>query len=319
MGTLDDFFSFRWERSSFDFDCAKPLVYWPVRLRRPTPIHAAQSFAASGLQRRGAVISLFIDDLGEQDFSVNAFVQKLQTWFTANGGVPSDLEITKFSDVIPPIENGSRETARPWPTVRKWLGDTEYRMELVLRLAKLIPTSGGVTFEELADRRPRRLLTPALVWSCLEYLHMKNPDRRLITLGGYDERPLWEAWRERSISPSASVGHLYAPQLSEFDNQHGSVALHMARTTRYSLEWNSKDDIRTALQSEFSSDDSWYETGRLVPWCLKSCVFLPRFFSGQELRLQIADGDVYLTTSLEAISPAKLSHYLVDELAKWLI
>jgi hypothetical protein len=177
VNTLDDYFSFRWELSSFDFEQGRSRVYWPVRLRHPTPIHATQCFAASALQQRGAEIYLFIDDLGEQDFPVDSFIQKFQHWFGLNGGALSQANIKKFSEVIPPLDNGSRETAHPWPTVRKWLGDTEYRMELVLRLAKLIPISGPATFDDLALKRPRRLLTPALVWSCLDYLHNNAPDR----------------------------------------------------------------------------------------------------------------------------------------------
>jgi hypothetical protein len=319
VSALDDFFYFRWEPHSFDMSHPSPLVYWPVRLRHPTPIHAVQCFAAAGLQQRGAEIHLFIDNLGKQDFPVDALLQKFQNWFAMNGGPVPNLNITRFSDVIPPVKDESQEMAQPWPTVRKWLGDTEYRMDLILRLSKLIPASGTASFDELAAKRPRRLLTPPLVWSCLQHLHAKLPNRPLITLGGYDERPLWEAWRDRAISSSALVGHLYAPQLSEFDNQHGSIPLHMARTNTFSLEWNSKDDIRAALQNEFTSGGDWHDLGRLVPWCLKCCIFLPRFFTGQELKLPIADRELELGTSLQGIPPENLSPYLADELARWII
>jgi len=317
ISTLDDAFSFRWEQSSFDNSNLQPVVYWPVCLRHTTPIHAAQCFAASGLQQRGAEIHLFVDDLGEQNFPVDAFIRKFRRWFAMNGG--NDLKITNFTAVIPPTEGGATNTARPWPTVRKWLGDTEYRMELVLRLAKLVPLSGPLSLDGLGEKRPRRLLTPALVWSCLEFLHTNIPNRPLITLGGYDEKPLWGAWREQEISSSARVGHLYAPQLSEIDNQHGSVALHMANPTKYSLEWESKDDIRRALDSEFDTGADWYKANRLVPWCLNSCVFLPRFFSGQELRLQVAGAHLDPTTSMESFSSINLRPVLVDELARWVI
>lgn len=317
--TLDDPFDFRWEKSSFDTSHGKPLIYWPVRLRHPTPIHAAQCFAGSGLQQRGAEVHLFVDDLGEQNFSVEAFVGTLRGWFGMTGGNSSDLRVTTFTSVIPPTENGGRNTARPWPTVRKWLGDTEYRMEFVLRLAKLAPLSGPLSLDRLGEKRPRRLLTPALVWSCLDYLHTTNPNRPVITLGGYDERPLWAAWREQGISPSAQVGHLYAPQLDKIDNQHGSVALHMASHTQYSIEWESRDDIRKALDSEFEAGTDWHKPNRLIPWCAKSCIFLPRFFSGQELGLQVGDTILKATTSLEGLTPTTLRPVLVDELARWVI
>jgi hypothetical protein len=192
-------------------------------------------------------------------------------------------------------------------------------MELVLRLAKLVPLSGPLSLEGLGEKRPRRLLTPALVWSCLDYLHTTIPNRPIITLGGYDEKPLWGTWREQEISPSAQVGHLYAPQLDKIDNQHGSIALHMASHTQYSIEWESRDDIRKALDSEFEAGTDWHKTNRLIPWCIKSCVFLPRFFSGQELRLQAGDTILEPTASLETLSATTLRPVLVDELAGWVI
>jgi hypothetical protein len=316
--TLDDLFGFRWEKSSFETEHENPLIYWPVRLRHPTPIHAAQCFAASGLQQRGAEIHLFVDDLGEHDFSVDLMVQKLKGWFAMDGGNPNDLRTTHFSNIIPPTEDGPRETARPWPTVRKWLGDTEYRLDHVLKIAKLVSRSGAPAYADLAGKRPRRLLTPALVWSCLEFLHSNFRDRPIMTLGGYDESPLWSAWRDQVMTPTAHVGHLYAPQLSEFDNQHGSIAVHMANP-KYSLEWQSKDDIRNALDTEINSGTDWHKTNRLIPWCVNSCIFLPRFFSGEELRMKIAGGEVGLDTSLEQVNWASLRLGLVDELARWII
>lgn len=319
IAALDNLFSFRWELSSFNLDKKEPLVYWPVRLRHPTPIHAAQCFAASALQQRGARIHLFVDDLGEKNFPVDAFIAQFKKWIDLSGGNSQELNNSIFSVVIPPVDSGSRDTARPWLTVRKWLGDTEDRLETILTLSKLISASGETTLAELVGKRPRRLLTPALVWSCLEYLHSKFSDQQIITLGGHDERNLWDAWRERAAFPGACVGHLYAPQLNKFDNQHGSVAFHMAGNSAYSLEWNAKDDIRTALQTEFGAETNWFEPGRLVPWCLKGCVLLPRYLKDESLTLAAGGVDISLDTNLGQINQANLSPVLVDELAKWLM
>jgi hypothetical protein len=93
----------------------------------------------------------------------------------------------------------------------------------------------------------------------------------------------------------------------------------MANPTQYSIVWESKDDIRKALDSEFSANADWFKPNRLIPWCLKSCVFLPRFFKGQELRLQIGDASLEPTSSLETLIPSSLRPVLVDELAGWVI
>jgi hypothetical protein len=312
---LEDLFYFRWERGSYNTGIGTSIVYWPVRLRHPTFIHAAQSFAAAGLQQRGADIRLFIDDLGEQNFPPDEFASQLSKWFAGVGGDTQKLKISKFSEIIPQDDATSDGLADPWPTIRKWLGETAYRFDVILKVSKLFPGSGGL--DELTARRPRRLLTPALVWTCLSHVNMASPQQPLVTLGGYDEKPLWEAWRDRRISPNSSVGHLYAPQLFESDNQHGDTPLHMANTLRYSLEWKSKDDIRQALNQEFETD-KWKEAGKLVWWCLKCCVFLPRFFRGQDVRLPLNGGFVDQHTALDDLSPSLLFSTLTQELATWL-
>jgi hypothetical protein len=209
---LDDLFGFRWEPGSFKADAGEPLVYCPVRLRRPTPIRAVQCFTAAALQLRGAEIHLFIDDLGTPDFPIDALRETLLKWIELVGGRREQAQSRSFSKVLSAERPAGPDTADPWPPIRKWLGDTYDYMEKILTIAKLVPRGDSTfTLQDLNGRRPRRLLTPALVWSCLLFLHGMSPTRPLLTLGGYDERQLWQAWRESSTSETARVGHLYAP------------------------------------------------------------------------------------------------------------
>jgi predicted MPP superfamily phosphohydrolase len=322
---LAEAFGFRWEPASFDHKNGIPLVYWPVRLRHPTPIHAAQCFAAAALQQRGAQICLFIDDLGTADYSLDEFLRTLCTWFERAAGDRAKLETTTFTTVLTAGGPAGGAAANPWPAIRKWLGDTHYLMDNILRISKLVPPSthpdATMTLEALAKRRPRRLLTPALVWSCLLYLHSRRTEQPVVTLGGYDERSLWQAWHECAACDTARVGHLYVPQLSEVDSTHGTRAVHMARPD-VSIDWNSKDDIKQALSAEFhpgKRDTQWYSEGRLIPWCLTVCAFLPRFVVQQDLTLLVGSQLVNSDTKLETVDPILLSQSLADELAKWLI
>jgi hypothetical protein len=195
-------------------------------------------------------------------------------------------------------------------------------MEDILRVAKLVPPSDPTfTLRNLGERRPRRLLTPALVWSCLLFLHSRVPDRPIITLGGYDERLLWQAWRDCSSSTSARVGHLYVPQLTEVDSTHGTRALHMARTS-VSLGWTSKEDIKAALDFEIARQGQgvhWHDEGQLIPWCLAGCVFLPRFITGMELRIELEGQEIGPHQSLSLLNPSGVAKSLVDELTRWLM
>ncbi|EFK09402.1 conserved hypothetical protein, partial [delta proteobacterium NaphS2] len=97
---LEERFSFRWERGNLNHDMSLPLIYWPVRLRPPGPIHAAQCFVAAGLQKLGCQISLWIDDLGRREYSNEQFVDSLKKWFNKVGGDGAALSINKFSDIL---------------------------------------------------------------------------------------------------------------------------------------------------------------------------------------------------------------------------
>lgn len=315
MAVLGDRFGFRWEPNSFDPALGQPLVYWPVRLRHPTPIHAVQCFAAAVLQQADAQVHLFVDDLGTQDYPVESFEGTLCKWFATGNGRVADLKVKRFSEIL---TTGS--TADPWPSIRRWLGDNPDNLEKILRISKLVPaTDPKFTLQDLNQKRPRRLLTPAIVWSCLVFLHKSIPERPLITLSGYDERLLWQASRDLATTADAQVGHLYVPLLSEVDNTHGTRALHMA-DTNISIEWASKEDIRLALEEEVRRAGSqWYDDWRLIPWCLNCCVFVPRFARGQAVQLSVGNNVLAPGGLLQSVSAMEMVQSLTDELPKWLM
>ncbi len=318
ISVFDKHFLFRWEQNSFRADAQQHSIYWPVRLRHPTPIHAAQCFAAAGLQKMGAKVHLFIDDLGEQTYDVKKFGAQLLVWLDRVGASSDAVQVFTFSDVIAKAHEGRLSNADPWSAVRKWLGETDYRLGVILQVSKLIkPYDTSVDLARLSNQRPRRLLTPAMVWTCLAYLNSLAPDQHIITLAGYDEKALWDVWRAQAIAPSVNVGHLFLPLLNEVDSQHGSSALHMEEPKSYSLDWNSRDDIRTALQTEFNTTQ-WAQHGRLIPWSIKCCIFLPQFVADQEIHLQTFTEKIGLDSPVEGLTSSQLSAPLIDELARWL-
>ena len=206
--------------------------------------------------------------------------------------------------------------------MKQWLGETTYLLEKVLRVSKLLPMQEevAVTLEELVKQRPRRLLTPAVVWTCLLYLHRVNETRPIITLAGYDEKPLWQAWRDCSNEREIKVGHLYAPELNQSDSSRGVRPIHMSTTD--DLEWESKEDIGNVLKKEFStvqSTSDWLNAHRLIPWCLRECVLLPAWLTSSEMTLVVNGKNVMQVEDLGSTEPSTLIPALVDALDRWLL
>ena len=92
------------------------------------------------------------------------------------------------------------EAQEIWELVQSWLGKSNYRLQEILHVSKLLPASSGanegVGLQTLLARRPRRLLTPVLVWTALVWVMLETNARGVLTVGGYDERHLWRVWRE---------------------------------------------------------------------------------------------------------------------------
>lgn len=198
---LEDSFGFRWEPWGRQNSPSNMIVYWPVRLRKPTPIHAVQCFAVAGLQRLGAKVVLCLDNLGSCNAEPRLFLKRAGHWLKMAGGNPGKLQTYLFSQIVTP-ENARRV----WENVQTWLGRTGYKLDMVLRISKY---EDATSLEALCQHRPRRLLTPALVWACLGHIRRKYPDHSILTLGGHDEKDLWEAWRNLIQVPRGHTGHLY--------------------------------------------------------------------------------------------------------------
>jgi hypothetical protein len=218
-------------------------------------------------------VFLYVDDLGNQEFSYETLINQLTGWFQKVGG-DSDaaLRIRQFSKVLDTVQDASEAS---WRMVERWLGRTHYDLEQVMRISKLWPSDG-----EILKRRPRRLLSPPLVWAAMLTLHSEiGNGHRLTTLGGYDERGLWNAWRELAGEPTVCNGHLYVPELLVREGPGASAPVHMARTP---LDWSSTDDVRDALIQDVANDstDAFQSPNRMFRWCLNGCVRLPEYVTG---------------------------------------
>ena len=180
----------------------KAVAFWPVRLREPNIIHAAQAYAALQLESKGIKVHLCLDDLGNIDSSrretdISAFKGAISSWGsrvkkTTEGQSIVD-RIMMFSDLVPNPHDDTKpeifgEIGRH---LVKWLVYRDSLHEIFVD-AKIADDNT----DEIPRRKPRRLLTPAVVWSVMESKFGNNPSSpKVITIGGVDEQDLWAAYK----------------------------------------------------------------------------------------------------------------------------
>lgn len=109
---------------------------------------------------------------------------------------------------------GDSNSRRPMDGALETLGDNlvkwlmgEDQLRKVLRDSKLMKSDN----EAALDRKPRKLLSPAVVWTVLQ-LVAKDTKRctSVITLGGEDEKPIWRAF---PALPSLSITSILLPKV----------------------------------------------------------------------------------------------------------
>ncbi len=303
---LDTKFRFIWEPPARSIENA--VVFWAVRLRTPTPIHAVQSFVATGLQKQGCEVVLWLDDLGKVDFSAETFFARVDKWFGKVGGNSDLLIKQKINDFI----NNDKEVPQIWSLVQKWLGtNTTYYLDKVLEVSKLTEPEDN-TISQLSRRKPRRLLTPSMVWSGLALLFNERSNRAVITLGGFDEKNLWKAWKECIKDNDTITGHLYTPILYDDNNK----PLHMDTSQ---IGWNSRSDVRNTITNEINKE-GWKNEDRLIPWCFNLFSSLPRNIAGTR-NLSVEGKEVFTFNELIDldIDNNNLINLLTDEFTHWLV
>lgn len=309
---LEDNFHFRWEPHNFKHSSESTLVYWPVKLRYPTLIHASQCFAAAGLQKYGCKIYLWIDNLGNTECEENLFIEKMNDWFARAGGNPDDIIIKRFS------EEENSDNAHEM--IDKWLVSSRYKTEQVLQISKII--APNATHEKILNAiktyRPRRLLTPSMVWACLLTMHNENNDNPIITLGGYDERELWEAWRDCVNISSTKVGNLFVSKLMESTDDSGDIV----RMYVTPLIWTSKRDILEEFNKDIKNNslgDIWEKPNRMISWCVNNCILLPNCIKEAGTSLKIDDKEFHQLSDLKPVDLNLHLNTIVEEVSNWLL
>ena len=265
-----------------------------------------------GLQFCGCQIQLWIDDLGNTDCDEALLTRNINKWFSRTGGDFSDIIQRSFKDVVL-----SEDKTVAWQMVKKWLSTRRYKAKEVLEISKIVPEGGdsdGV-MQGISCRRPRRLMTPAMVWACLLEMHSADENRPIITLGGFDECRLWEAWHKCVEQKDVRLGHLFVPKL-----QRQSDTFSMAKAGE-EFHWTSRQDIQNAFAESLNGNDTIVADGeqhQMVPWCLNNCVALPRFVAG-EPTLSIGDTALAKTEHCVVCAARETLDECVEAVVEWLL
>ena len=265
VGHLDQRYGLRWQTGDFREDGSAPAVFWPVRLREPTIIHAVQAFVAAGLQDRGAQVSLVVDDLGNTGIKgTNGFESKLRGWMDfAIPGQGSGISVTALSDLL-----AEPTAAAPgWAVVRNWWSIPNETISNVFQVSKLL--SDSIDLAAVVERSPRRLMSPPMVWAGLSITYPPDCERSVITLCGDDERLLWETWTKYcDDAQRLPTAHLFLPSLGGADGS----PIHMAED---SMSWKDRVELKSFLKESRRRDN--YQA---LAWLSRMCVDLPEDLRG---------------------------------------
>jgi 3',5'-cyclic AMP phosphodiesterase CpdA len=248
-------------------------LFWPVRLRRPTPIHAAQAFVAAAIQKRGVAVTLCLDTFGNVvDADISTFSQRMSKHFAVVGADWGAVEVLDAQNLL--SESALNQT---WKIQSSWLSKDGNRLGDVLAVCKLLDLTAD-DLGQVVSRKPRKLMTPAVVWSCFESTRRRSGNgTSFLTLGGWDERALWAAWR-RVLGIGSAVGHIYVPELRRLGGGE-TKALVMADEP---IHWDSRDDILASLHQDAAPPS---DASHLAGWLLRHCLLFPNLSQGRPLRL----------------------------------
>jgi transcriptional regulator with XRE-family HTH domain len=255
-------------------------VVWVHRLHDPNLVHAVFTLAAAAATRAGLSVRLLLDDMtlsAWERASMRANLEsRIRSWFDFASGNEAKLSIGLYSEVV----TTELLADRGWRTVSRYLTADVQVLNFLLAAKVVAPAQYRTESEEsvLAILRQSEslkadmLLTALRNWIIFEHeienlLPRVADDVRvpIVTLGGEDERHLWELWHSRCADDLTSrVEHIYldAMPMPRYRSVWTEPAL-AARVTRPTLT----EYLRSRMAHERNRD--------AVEWIIKSAINLP--------------------------------------------
>jgi hypothetical protein len=314
---------------SAGFDVPRPqtngippaIVFWVHRVREANLVHGVFALAAAAATRAGLSVHLILDDVDapdrrRRDEMCDEFESRVRGWVAFASGDDARLSTGRFSSVL----SSEYLTTRGWSAVDGYLNKDSSVLE-ILRASKVIsPQQYDTNAEEAVlellrndSLRADRLLIPLQNWVVFEAEIARlltgssvNGSDSVVTLGGEDERILWQVWhRGCDDGLAARVQHIFLKSVPvpRYRPVWEESAL-LARTDRPTLT--------SYLAQRASSGDRY-----LIEWLLKSAIRLPAalnpgFRDGLDPVLRDVDALLRATASELAVASGPVAKAVVE-------
>ena len=255
-------------------------VVWVHRLHDPNLVHAVFALAAAGATRAGLSVRLLLDDTAlsvwERTSKRADLEARIRSWFSFAAGHEAKLSTGLYSEVL----TAELLADRGWRTVSRFLTAEVEVLRFLLAAKVVSPAQYRTESEEsvLAILRQSQslradlLLTALRNWIVFEgeienLLQSVSGDVPIpvVTLGGEDERHLWELWHSCCTDDLTSrVQHIYldAMPMPSYRSVWTESAL-FARVSRPTLA----EYLRSRIVHERNYD--------AVEWIIKAAINLP--------------------------------------------
>ena len=299
-------------------------VFWVHRVREANLVHGVFSLAAAAATRAGLPVHLLLDDLAMNDRRnrdlCDEFESRIRTWVAFASGDDAKLSTRLYSEVL--TETYLAE--RGWSAVTDYLNPRIGVLDFLVASKVISPLQYTINAEESVRALLRnaeslgaeKLLTPLRNWLVFEkqigWILAQSPGGTadsVITLGGEDERTLWDAFhRGCSDDLSSRVRHIYLRPIPmpSYRSPWQERAL-SARTDRSTLS--------TYLANRTPSDRT-----DLLEWLLKTAIRLPASLNpgfAEGLDPALPDVDALLRGPVSELPPATVAA-IAKAVVEWL-
>ena len=299
-------------------------VFLPFRAREANLVHGVFALAAAAATRAALPVHLLLDDLSSNDRRSHDLCDELdshiRTWVAFASGDDARLSTELYSEVL----TDSLLTERGWSAVTDYLNPRIGVLDFLVASKLISPLQYTINAEESVQALLRnaeslgaeKLLTPLRNWLVFEkqiaWMLAQAPGGTadsVITLGGEDERKLWDAFhRGCSDDLSSRVRHIYLRPIPmpSYRSPWQERAL-SARTDRTTLS--------TYLANRTPSDRA-----DLLEWLLKTAIRLPASLNpgfAEGLDPALRNVDALLRGPVSELPPATVAA-IAKSVVEWL-
>ena len=270
-------------------------VFWVHKVRPANLLHGVFALAAAASTRAGMPVHLLLDDasLPERESHQCAELEsRVRSWVAFASGDDAKLTTGLFSTVL----RDQHLVERGWQAINDYLNSQSTVLEVLLASKAISPMQYSVLEQnsilELRQDslKADRLLTAVRNWLVFEaeiarlLAHTGGGSDTILTLGGADERILWNVWRRGCPDElAARVQHIFLrpmpmpPYESAWDTDALSPRTDRTMLTNY-------------ITGRIAADS---DSG-LLEWLLRSAIRLPAalnpgFRDGLDARLRNVD------------------------------